>query len=46
MVTHIVLRERNKFGSIRRKLWIPVVAGSEGNLARIMLRTNLTAGPV
>jgi hypothetical protein len=44
MVTHIVLRERGKTGSIRRKLWIPAVAGvmSASNLAYLMLRTKLT----
>jgi membrane protein DedA with SNARE-associated domain len=43
MVTHIVLRERGKTGSIRRNLWIPAVAAgaSAGNLAHIMLRTKL-----
>jgi len=43
MVTHIVLRERRKTGSIRCNLWISAVAAgaSAGNLAHVMLRTKL-----
>ncbi len=42
MVTHIVLREPSKTGSVRRNLWISAVAAGAcaGNLAHIMLRTN------